>query len=65
MAMERRLTYVFAVSLAIVVGVWIGALASLVSVSTAVWLSAAVGLGALVAAKVRRHAELPGSVKLH
>jgi len=65
MSMDRRLTYVVAASLALIAVIWIATLASFVSLSTAVWLTAAVGLGALVAVKFRKHAELPGSVKLH
>jgi hypothetical protein len=65
MSEQRRLRMVMTITLALAAGVWAIVVPGLVSVSTAVWLTLAIGLGGLVAARFHRHAELPDSVKLH
>jgi len=53
------------IALASIVAIAAAALLGLITLSTSVWLAAAVGVVGLVAAKFHRHAELPDSVKLH
>lgn len=65
MSAQRRFTLVVSISVLLAAGVWVAVLPELVSVSTAIWLSLAIGVCALVGAKFNRHAELPDSVKLH
>jgi hypothetical protein len=65
MSAQRRLTVVMSVSLLLAAVVWAAVLPALVSVSTAAWISLAIGVCAFVGAKFNRHAELPDSVKLH
>ena len=65
MSTERRSSLVLIVSLVLAAILWICTLPSLISVSNATWSTLAIAVVALVAVKFRRHAELPGSVKLH
>jgi hypothetical protein len=65
MSEQRRLTMVTGISVALAVVIWGTVLPGLISMSTAVWLTLAVGVGALVGARFHKHAELPDSVKLH
>lgn len=65
MSEQRRLTMVMTASLALAVVIWASVLPGMISLSTAIWLTLAVGAGALVVARFRKHAELPESVKLH
>jgi hypothetical protein len=65
MSAQRRLTLVMGISLLLAVASWAAVLPGLVTASTALWLTLAVGLCGFVAAKFNRHAELPDSVKLH
>jgi TRAP-type uncharacterized transport system fused permease subunit len=64
MSTERRSTIVLGFAVLLGVVVWISALPGWVSTSTAIWATAAIALAAFVAVKFKRHAELPGSVKL-
>jgi hypothetical protein len=65
MSTERRSTIVLTVAVVLAAAVWISALPGWVSISTATWTSLAIALAAFVAVKFKRHAELPGSMKLH
>ena len=65
MSTERRSSLVLIVSLVLAAILWICTLPNLISVSNAIWSTLAIAVIALVALKFRRHAELPGSVKLH
>lgn len=65
MSANQRLKLVMIVALVLIVAVSAAALLGMISLSTSVWIGAAVGVFALVAAKFHRHAELPDSVKLH
>jgi len=65
MSAQRRLTIVAAASLGLGVLVWVLVLPGAISVSTALWLSFAIALGAFVGVKFRKHADLPDIVKLH
>ena len=65
MSAERRFTFILTVSLILAAVAWISVLPGLVTASTAMWATFAIALVAFVALKFRRHAELPGSVKLH
>jgi hypothetical protein len=65
MSTERRFNLVLIVSLILAAIAWIAVLPGLMTASTAMWVTFAIAVAALVAVKFRRHAELPGSVKLH
>ena len=65
MSTERRFTFVLTVSLILAAIAWIAVLPGLMTASTAMWATFAIALVAFVAVKFRKHAELPGSVKLH
>jgi hypothetical protein len=65
MSTDRRFSLVLTVSVVLAALAWICTLPSLISVSTAFWSTLAIAVVALVAMKFRKHAELPGSVKLH
>ena len=65
MAASRRVTVVAGVAGLLAIGTWVAVLPDVLSTSTAVWITLAIALGAFVAAKFNRHADLPDSVKLH
>lgn len=64
MSEPRRLTLVVSVAVILAVVVWAVVLPGLISVSTAVWISLAIALGAFVAVRYQKHIETPDSMHL-
>ncbi|MFI5178757.1 MAG: hypothetical protein ACHQO8_09340 [Vicinamibacterales bacterium] len=65
MSANRRLTLVIIPTLVLFAGISAAVVLGMITASSGFWIGGAVALGALVAARFHRHAELPDSVKLH